>query len=212
MTPTHSIKRTVFNKKRKYYYYRCTCTLKKQWKTCSTKQISADRLEKFISENFERIANDQEYLQHLVTKLNKIDKLNYAESSKKPAIFEGSPLGSGYELSGVSSKIAKITPTHIGQTLVHFIKELKEKKGIEKHLTAKKFIKNIIYSKEKITAILFLSNICDLHNAAERRPDFLGENSLFSDSFGQKKRRNCLSVLRRAKLKRRDRDSNPGGL
>ena len=188
MTPTHSIKRTVSNRKRKYYYYRCTCTLKKQWKTCSTKQISADRIENFISDNFERIANDGLYLQHLVAKWNQNERLKHFESSKKTGNFEGAPFGSGFEPSGLSSKFPEINPTHLGQTLVHFIKELKEKKGIEKHLTAKKFIKNIIYSKEKITINLFLTNICNSHNTAERRPDLLGENSNFSDSFSPKKR------------------------
>ncbi len=184
MTPTHSVK-IKNGLRKKYYYYRCTSTYKKSWSVCTTKQISADRLEKYIFSNLERISIDETYIENFVFKMHN------AESSKKPVNFEGSPLGSGFELSGVSSKLTKITPTHLGQTLVHFVKELKDKKSIEKHLTAKKFIKNIIYSKEKITINLFLTNICNLHNSAERLPNFLdfsGETSSFSDSFSPKKR------------------------
>jgi len=46
MTPFHTNK--IRNGKRtRYYYYRCTCTFKKDWNSCSTKQVSANRLEDF---------------------------------------------------------------------------------------------------------------------------------------------------------------------
>lgn len=40
------------NKKRgRYHYYRCTKTFKQTWDSCSTRQINADRLERFVIDN-----------------------------------------------------------------------------------------------------------------------------------------------------------------
>jgi len=46
-------------KMKRYYYYRCTSVNKKGWQTCSTKEISADRLEKYILENSKAPQNNQ---------------------------------------------------------------------------------------------------------------------------------------------------------
>ncbi|MFZ3386365.1 MAG: hypothetical protein WA120_04240, partial [Candidatus Hydromicrobium sp.] len=51
----------------------------------------------------------------------------------------------------------------------HFVKILPEKKGIEKNLWAKKFIKKIDYSKEEIALILYYKS-------------FEGRNSPYSAS------------------------------
>jgi len=45
------------------------------------------------------------------------------------------------------------------QTLQYFVKILPEKKGIEKNLWAKKFIKSINYSKEEIAVILYYKKV-----------------------------------------------------
>ena len=50
---------------------------------------------------------------------------------------------------------AKISPEIFEQTLRLFVKGLFERKGIEKNLWAKKFIKNIDYSKDEIAVILY---------------------------------------------------------
>ena len=86
---------------------------------------------------------DKQYLEGIIHKINHDSK-----SSKNPRFFEGTGLRARLENLPESSKIS---PDLAGQTLVYFVKELKDKKGIEKNLWAKKFIKNVIYSKEKIT-------------------------------------------------------------
>jgi len=35
----------------RYYYYRCTPTMKQDWQACLVKQVSAERLENFCLEN-----------------------------------------------------------------------------------------------------------------------------------------------------------------
>jgi len=204
MTPTHAIKKRN-GRKRRYYYYRCTCTYKKDWYACSTRQISANRLEDCITNHLERISLDETYLEHL------IEKNENSESSNNHSISGVVPLLSGFEISETTTKL---TPDHLGQTLINFLKELKNKQGIEKHLNAKKHIKNVIYSKEKITINLFTTNSSgskdprsvrnsdlgnclsasqirqaegDMHTQGERPTKIPDQNPTFLDSFSIKK-------------------------
>jgi len=57
-------------------------------------------------------------------------------------------LGIGLELSSESSKISAEI---FEQTLCLFVKGLPERKGIDKNIWVKSFIKNILYSKEEIS-------------------------------------------------------------
>jgi len=61
----------------------------------------------------------------------------------------------GLEPSQSCSESAKISGEIFAQTLQHFVRILPNKKGIEKNLWAKKFIKNIDYSKDEIAVILY---------------------------------------------------------
>jgi hypothetical protein len=63
----------------------------------------------------------------------------------------------GLELSQPCSESSKISPEIFGQTLQFFVKGISERKGIEKNLWAKKFIKNIIYSPSDIQINLYYS-------------------------------------------------------
>jgi len=74
----------------------------------------------------------------------------------------------------------KISPEIFEQTLCLFVKGLSERKGIDKNIWVKNFIKNILYSKEEIFITLyykrglekkdFLSSDCGCpHPAAVRR-------------------------------------------
>jgi len=135
MTPCHT------NKKRKgrtkhYYYYRCTKTFKENWNSCNIKQINANRLENYIFQNLERISADKHYIDSLVFKLNNSD------------------LGDriGLELSVESPKISAEI---FEQTLRLFVKGLYERKGIDRNIWVKNFIKKIIYSKEEIFITLY---------------------------------------------------------
>ena len=126
-------------KLKRYYYYRCTCVNKKGWQTCSIKEVSAERIENYILENLERISLDKNYLENLVFKLN--HNLN-------------TPSKEGIEPSGSCSKFSIET---IIFTLQFFLSTLSAKKGFERNLFVKRFIKEIIYSKENIKVNLFYS-------------------------------------------------------
>ena len=119
---------------------------------------------------------DKEYLENLVFKLQN------TESSKTPVIFETSGVQAGLE---PLPDYSKITPERIWQTLKILVQGLKDKKGIEKNLWAKKYIKNILYAKDQISITLFDSDMCDLHTPAGRPEtfgEFSGLNFPFSDS------------------------------
>ena len=134
MTSCFTNKRTN-GKLTRYYYYRCTSTMKQDWQSCSVKQVSAERLENFCLENLERISVDKNYIENLVFRLN-----NDLQT----------PHRAGYELTDTCSKFPQFSSEKIADTLKFFISELKIKKGIEKNLWARKFIEKIIYSVENI--------------------------------------------------------------
>jgi len=69
MTPCYTNKRKG-RKLKRYYYYRCTDTFHREWGSCSTRQVSANRLESYIFENLERISLDKQYIDSLIFSLN----------------------------------------------------------------------------------------------------------------------------------------------
>lgn len=136
-------------KLKRYYYYRCTCTNKKSWQACSTKQVSAERLEKYILENLERISIDRDYIENLVFKLNHSSNLDLKNLPTPQQI--------GLEPSQVYSKFSKFEPENVSATLKFFLSTLASKKRNYKNLLAKKFVAKIIYSPENIRIALFYS-------------------------------------------------------
>ena len=160
MTPCFANKRTQ-GKLTRYYYYRCTSTHHKGWDACPTKQVSADRLEKYILENLERISLDKSYIENLVFRLN--HSVN-------------TDTRSGYEPSQVCSKFS---PEAIINLLQNFLSALAERKGMERNLFAKRFIKDILYSKENIKITLFYSeNSKKLKNSPPKKmTDLLSQGS-----------------------------------
>ena len=160
-------------KLKRYYYYRCTSINKKGWQACSIKEVSAERIENYILENLERIYLDKNYIENLVFKLN--HSLN-------------TPCEDGIEPSKVCSKFSTETIISILQS---FLSTLSVKKGFERKLFAKRFIKGIIYSKENIKITLFYSGnfknfSADKSPAPPKRggaeiPSENEENSIFSN-------------------------------
>ena len=136
-------------KMKRYYYYRCNSVNKKGWQVCSTKEVSADRLEKYILENLERISLDKSYLENLVFKLNH----NLKGSNPKLKKLEA-PKQAGVEPSGLCSKFSAET---IASLLWSFLSFLSQRRGVERNLLAKRFIKGVIYSPETIKITLFYS-------------------------------------------------------
>ena len=148
MTPCFANKHPQ-GKLKRYYYYRCTSTHHKGWQECPVKQVSADRLEKYILENLERISLDQDYVNNLVF------KLNHSLESSNPSLKNAHPPHRvGLELTKVCSKLE---PETVVSILKSFLAFLSQRRGVERNLLAKKFIKSIFYSKENIKIALFYS-------------------------------------------------------
>ncbi len=142
MTPCFANKRKD-NKLKRYYYYRCTSTFKNDWNACSTRQVNADRLENYILENLNRIFLDRNYIENLVFRLNHELEADYH---------------SGHELKEECSPFSSQILQNI---LKIFLKSLAQQKGIERNLLIKKFIKNILYSKDQIQINLYYSKDFD---------------------------------------------------
>ncbi len=123
MTSSHTNKGNM----RRYYYYRCTKTFKQDWDACSTRQVNADRLESFVIDNLKRISLDTNYIDSLIFKLN----------------FEGSRVRQGLEPTELCSEIVQ-------KNLKEFMNYLEKASKIEQALIMRKFIKDILYSKESI--------------------------------------------------------------
>ena len=156
MTPHHTNKKQKGQRKR-YYYYRCTKTFREEWSSCGTKQVSADRLEKFVFENLERISIDRNY----------IDGIAYlSKDASLPRVRQES------ELSEVCSKM---DGNLLEKTLLLFIEGIKQRKGIYKNLWAKKFIKNIEYSSSDIKINLYSS----VSSESLKSSEFCGKNKQF---------------------------------
>ena len=156
MSP-HYVNKPKGRKLERYYYYRCSKTKHNGWHSCSTKEVSANRLEHYILDNLERISLDKQYLENLIFRLNNQEsgvlrcaqdkkRTNLPGSSTNPGNFGHSGYRSGVELPAPPPKI---TPEIFGENLAAFLKFL-PKKGIEKSLWVKKFIPEIIYSPAEI--------------------------------------------------------------
>ena len=71
-----SIMSSVFsNKHRKgrqtrYFYYRCSSIFKRDCSVCSTRQISADRLDSFIISNLDLMSKNKQFAEDFIFRLN----------------------------------------------------------------------------------------------------------------------------------------------
>ncbi len=129
------------NRIKRYYYYRCTKTLNRDWNDCRTNQASANRLENYIFENLKRISIDKHYIDSLIFKLN-------------------NSLSGGQREFELSSDPLKISSDSFQNVLKFFIKGLSERKGLDKNVWVKKFIKKIDYSKEEIAITFYYKRDC----------------------------------------------------
>ena len=168
MTPCYTNKKS-YRRTRRYYYYRCTSTFKKDWNNCNTRQVSANRLEDYIFENLKRISKDKHYIDSLLFRLNH------------------SPSGGriGLEPSQSRSDSLNISPEIFMKTLQNFVGILPDKKGIEKSLWVKKFIKKVDYSKDEIALFLYYKGLegadCGI-SASGRAAENAGRNSEMNSS------------------------------
>jgi len=111
---------------RRYFYYRCTATNHKGWNACSTRQISAPRLEEIIHQNIVRLSGDPLYLKLLLQQ----------------------PPENGIEPLQCNSDL---TPEILQKALQRHVKTCARKTGIEKSLSVRERIEKVFYGKDRIT-------------------------------------------------------------
>ena len=125
------------DKMKRYYYYRCTSVQKYDANACSTKQVSADRIEQYTLENLDRIAVDKEYIESLLSKLK-------SEAS-----------GGGLGLKPKQPEF-QLSAEVVTQAIQSFVSEVKSKTGVNRNLLSKRTIQDICYSTDKIKISLLL--------------------------------------------------------
>jgi hypothetical protein len=113
-------------------------------------------LKNYVLDNLNRISLDKNYIENLIFRLN-----HEVESDNR----------AGYELTEKCSLLSSQTLQNI---LKIFLKSLAQQKGIERNLLIKKFIKNILYSKEQIQINLYYSEDFDTF-----------KKSIFLQGFGR---------------------------
>jgi len=136
---------------------------------CTTRQVSAKRIEDYIFKNLKRISRDKHYVDSLIFRLN----------------YDSSGNRIGFEPSKKLPYSSNISPESFMQTLKNFTEILPEKKGIDKSLWVKKFIKRIDYSKEEIALLLYYKGIEGAEYgiyASGRAEESAGGNSKLIDS------------------------------
>ncbi|MFC1495810.1 recombinase family protein [Candidatus Margulisiibacteriota bacterium] len=131
------------NKRTRYFYYRCSSIEKRDRTFCSIRQVSADRLDKFIVDNLDKISKNKQYLDSLIYMLNhnSQDRLN------------------GFELKGVRSE-------RMAEILQNIAKAARLKGKTEKRIIMRRHIEKVIYSKETIEVKILYSESVDIGLAA----------------------------------------------
>ena len=166
MTPSFTTK----NKKDRYYYYRCTSTFKKEWNSCTTRQISAEKLEDYILDTIKRLSLDEDYAYNLAFRLNN-EKVRY--SSTKNTLPPGR---SGLEISQNEQE-------YDHKTIISILKNVAENYGnvtkLERNILLRNALKGILYSKQQIELTLYYR----LPYEKNRPQNLLSTSSPFPDDF-----------------------------
>jgi site-specific DNA recombinase len=114
-----------------YFYYKCTSIAKRDTSFCGTRQVSIDRLDRYIIESLSRIAADPLYLESLIFKLN----------------HGRQGLLTGVEPSGQN---LVYTPENAKKVIGEIVAAARNGNDLERRSLLKRHIKNITYSKEAI--------------------------------------------------------------
>ena len=140
----------------RYFYYRCLSTYKKDWQSCSIKQVGANRLENFIIENLERVVQDNQYLESYVFKLNyDLKEARLKLTRKKRKGGSDAPHRMGFELSNPE---IEYTVEGIKSTLKKTLEAIKHGTGSDKNLNLKITIEQIRLLKDQIQITFFYRN------------------------------------------------------
>jgi len=141
MTPTYTNKKAKQGRKR-YFYYRCTSTFKKDWQACTTRQVNADRLERFVFESLERVSKDEPYIENLVFRLN----------HKPNELVRNSPIKNRVSGDRIGLELRrgllKIDPKELIFQLQDFLKSLKSLPKTDQSILIKNKIHSLKFSKK----------------------------------------------------------------
>ena len=143
----------------RYFYYRCSIIDKRDRSFCGIRQVSADRLDKFITDNLDKIRKNKQYLDSLIYVLN----------------HNGNDSLDGLEPAGSCSPIEV---EKVQEILKNIVDASKLKGKTEKRLVIKRHIEKVIYSKETIEVKLLYSDSVDAASDLLRRPPAEGKFSV----------------------------------
>jgi len=120
----------------RYFYYRCTSIGKRDSSFCDIRQVSSDRLDAYVVDYLDKIAKNKQYLDSLIF------TLNYQQQGVSKGI-EPSIQSSLYSSEKVKEIINRIVIAS------------KLSGSYEKRAIVKKYVKEILYSKDVIEVVLF---------------------------------------------------------
>ena len=139
------------NKRTRYFYYRCSVLDKKDRSFCNIRQVSADRLDKYIIDNLDKIRKNKQYLDSLTYVLN----------------HNGNDTLRGCEPTGVS---LPIRTERLQEILKNIVDATKLKGKTEKRVIIKRHIEKVIYSKETIEVKILYSDSVEAASGPLRDP------------------------------------------
>ena len=144
MTPYYVSKKPKGVSKR-YYYYRCTATFKRDWNVCGTRQINANNLEQYIFDNLKRISMDDVYIENLIFRHNHKNACPAVENNETRG---HSGLVPGQDWGGIN-------PDLFRQGLKSFLSAVDNAAPSMKVKIVCSNIKNILFSKYIIRIYLY---------------------------------------------------------
>ena len=131
MSASHVVKKTPQGGRR-YYYYRCSRLTHRGWKSCSTRQINADRLHATVEKILTERAADTDYLKNVFFASTSCFR------SGETTGAEPRSLTGGYSMENLQ------------KSLRNFTSMCARKTGIEKALLVQAGIQKVHYSKDSV--------------------------------------------------------------
>ncbi len=150
------------NKRRRYFYYRCTKIDKLDRSFCGIREVSADRLDGFVIEYLKNLIKDKQYLDSFIFKLN----------------YDSSGCGAGRKISPPQFEYR---PEILSKTLQNIVEASDLKGKTEKRIIVKRHIEKVIYSKETIEVKILYSESAEAASAASPSSATSADKMLASD-------------------------------
>ena len=146
------------NRRRRYFYYRCTKIDKLDRSFCSIKQVSADRLDSLIIEYINNLLKDKQYFDSFIFRLN----------------HDNPEAGVGLQLR---APYFEYKPEILLKVLQNIVDAADLKGKIGKRIIVKRHIEKVIYSKETIEVKILYSESAVAASGLLRKPPADNDNS-----------------------------------